>query len=413
MNKLCMKLMLVIALTTFFSVNMGNIVFADSKTTFNPSDMSSSVTLSNGNLTAKIAGLGNVVRATNSKTSGKWYWEVTIESGTATMTGIGNENLNLEGILLREDYDARFYYQNNGYKYPGKDLYGDEYKETGDNEPVIGVALDMDNGTIEFFKNGKSQGVAFKDVKSMGEVFPVLANGGSTVVGTSTANFGATPFIYDVPEGFTPYDGSSKNNKHILSIEPEENKIKIKEKVSADLVIDNISEIAAEDIKIEYDENKLEFLGFEEVDGMKLVKSIEETDDGELRVIIASEGESNIIDSEEILLKLEFRGIEEGEATIDIVKARVTDGIDMEKDLTEEECHGCIITIEGVNDVNNSGEFTLLDLGIDARHLDKDPDASELSEYNTDIDINNKIDEDDLIEIAKLMLENPSYSPNK
>ena len=49
-------------------------------------------------------------------------------------------------------------------------------------------------------------------------------------------------------------------------------KTKVNEKVLADLVIDNISKIAAEDIRIEYDEEKLEFLGFEEVNGMKLVK---------------------------------------------------------------------------------------------------------------------------------------------
>jgi len=40
--------------------------------------------------------------------------------------------------------------------------YGEKYKE-GD---VVSVLLDFDNGTIEFFKNGKSQGVAFKSLKA-------------------------------------------------------------------------------------------------------------------------------------------------------------------------------------------------------------------------------------------------------
>jgi len=40
--------------------------------------------------------------------------------------------------------------------------YGEKYKE-GD---VVSVLLDFDNGTIEFFKNGKSQGVAFKGLKA-------------------------------------------------------------------------------------------------------------------------------------------------------------------------------------------------------------------------------------------------------
>lgn len=52
---------------------------------------------------------------------------------------------------------------------------------------------------------------------------------------------------------------------------------------------------------------------------------------------------------------------------------------------------------------DNSGEFTLLDLGIDARHFSIDPESSELENYNTDVVVNGEIDEDDLLEIAKYM----------
>ena len=66
-------------------------------------------------------------------------------------------------------------------------------------------------------------------------------------------------------------------------------------------------------------------------------------------------------------------------------------------------------SIEGLSDVNNSGEYTLLDLGIDARHFGKDPKSSELSEYNTDIVVNNAIDDDDLLEISRRMMLNSNY----
>ncbi|MCT4583345.1 MAG: hypothetical protein N4A54_00350 [Peptostreptococcaceae bacterium] len=87
----------------------------------------------------------------------------------------------------------------------------------------------------------------------------------------------------------------------------------------------------------------------------------------------------------------------------------------MEKDLEDEECGQAFILIKEANltDVNNSGEFTLLDLGIDARHLGKDPSLDELSKYNTDISVNNAIDDDDLLEIGRLMLENTNYQPNQ
>jgi hypothetical protein len=84
----------------------------------------------------------------------------------------------------------------------------------------------------------------------------------------------------------------------------------------------------------------------------------------------------------------------------------------MEKDLTDKECDQAIITIEGAKDVNNSGEFTLLDLGIDARHLNKDPKATELLKYNTDVVVNNSIDDNDLLQIGKYMLTNSNYSFN-
>ena len=62
--------------------------------------------------------------------------------------------------------------------------------------------------------------------------------------------------------------------------------------------------------------------------------------------------------------------------------------------------------------MNNSGEFTLLDLGIDARHFSKDPNSGELQHLNTDIVVNNAIDDDDLLEIAQRMMDNSNYSLN-
>lgn len=206
---------------------------------------------------------------------------------------------------------------------------------------------------------------------------------------------------------------SSNNSKVVLDIEPAKEKIKLNEEVTADLTINNITQIAAEDIRIKYNTEKLKFIGFEEVNGIKLVKDIQTGKNGDLRVILASKGESNIVNAKKILLKLKFKGIKQGEALVDVTKGRVSDGIEMEKDLTEDQCDEGIIFIEDVKDVNGSGEFTLLDLAIDARNLNKDPKAKELSKYNTDISINNAIDEADLLEIGKLMIDNQNYEPNK
>ncbi|WXR62116.1 cohesin domain-containing protein [Peptostreptococcaceae bacterium AGR-M142] len=209
------------------------------------------------------------------------------------------------------------------------------------------------------------------------------------------------------------YIGEVIEENIILDIEPQKEKIQIDEEVIADLTINNIEKITAEDIRIKYDSSKLEYLGYEEVEGIKLIKDIQ--NDDEIRVILASQGEANIINAKEVLLRLKFRGIASGQAIVDVTKGRVTDGIEMEKDLEDSECGKGIILIEeqeGFIDVNNSGEFTLLDLGIDARHLNKDPNSVELSEYNTDIIEDGSINDMDLLEIGKLMLENGNYTPN-
>ena len=198
-------------------------------------------------------------------------------------------------------------------------------------------------------------------------------------------------------------------NPVILDVVPEKDVIQTNELVNVDLTIDNITEIAAEDILIKYNNAKLDFINFEEIDGMKLVHSIVDEDNGTLRVIIASKGEAHIVNTEEILLTLKFKGIAEGDALVDITKGKVANGIEMEKDLLEENCDQAIITIVAPSDVNNSGEYTLLDLSIDARHYAKDPSIAELSKYNTDVIVNNAIDDADLLEIAREMMLNSNY----
>ncbi|MFT8347652.1 LamG-like jellyroll fold domain-containing protein [Clostridium saccharoperbutylacetonicum] len=194
----------------------------------------------------------------------------------------------------------------------------------------------------------------------------------------------------------------------VLDIEPEKSKIYVNENVTANLVIENIKEIAAEDIRIKYDSSKLQFLGIDEIDGIKLVKKDAKAD--EFRFILASKGVANVVIDKKILLKLNFKGIAAGDALVDVTKARVSDGIEMEKDLTDEQCGEATITIKELMDVNKNGEFTLLDLAIDGRHFGEDPTT--LPAYDTDQVVNGAIDDDDLLKIGEYMLANSNYKFN-
>ena len=231
-----------------------------------------------------------------------------------------------------------------------------------------------------------------------------LSNGEHSVELINNTTEYLTIHYIDVDGKLMPYNEILYTQ--ILNIEPEKEIINLNENVTANITIDNIKEIAAEDIRIKYDFSKLQFLGLEEVDGIKVVKS--EENDGELRVILASQGISNVVFMKKTLLKLNFQGIATGESLVDITKGRISDGITIERDLADEECGQAIITIEDYKDPSKDGEFTLLDLAIDGRYYGLNPE--DYPQYKTDVVENGAIDDEDLLQIGQYMLENPNYT---
>ena len=167
-----------------------------------------SVVLSNNNLTVSLSGINTSTRANVGKISGKWYWEITVITSGSNAICIGIHNINSFSTYLSPN--LRYYYAFNGNVLPENTPYGNTYT-TGD---VIGVALDLDIGTLEFYKNGVSQGISHSNIKSMGEVFPFLMYGSSSSNTQLIANFGASTFKYSIPFKYRSYDGSQ--NKILL-----------------------------------------------------------------------------------------------------------------------------------------------------------------------------------------------------
>lgn len=54
----------------------------------------------------------------------------------------------------------------------------------------------MDNGTLTYFKNNKLMGTPFTDLLNLGGVYAHFTNAATGRTSTVTANFRATPFIY-------------------------------------------------------------------------------------------------------------------------------------------------------------------------------------------------------------------------
>jgi len=161
--------------------------------TINPLDNASSlVALTNGNLDGTINNYG-ASYATIGVSSGKWYWEVKPASGTEWMIGIGK----IGGLYDYRVANGYGYFSTNGQKYNSGS--GVAYGATYSSADTIGVALDLDAGTLTFYKNGVSQGTAFTGLS--GTYFPSLQNPGPTSQGY-TYNFGQRPFAYTAPSGF-------------------------------------------------------------------------------------------------------------------------------------------------------------------------------------------------------------------
>jgi hypothetical protein len=95
-------------------------------------------------------------------TEGKHYWEVEPLSGNINMIfiGVSRPNLRDPTAYAYQSTDGWFIRTNNGFLY-GNGKRGDdqagEYKQ-GDR---VGVLLDLDNGSLRFFKNGVQHGPGY------------------------------------------------------------------------------------------------------------------------------------------------------------------------------------------------------------------------------------------------------------
>lgn len=139
------------------------------------------------------------------KSSGKWYFEVEVLDSVIAGTpyvGITNGTGNLSTSLgsLSGDY---VYYGESGNKKNNNS--SSSYGATWGNGTfvTIGVAVDLDGGTLTFYKNGTSQGTAFTGLS--GTFYPAVGADSST---TETSwhirfKFGWVGFTYSVPSGYT------------------------------------------------------------------------------------------------------------------------------------------------------------------------------------------------------------------
>ena len=159
--------------------------------------------ISAGNLQYGGSATG-IVKGTIAVTTGKWYFEFqwTGTAGPGAQIGIAlmstsptTTYLGSTGATGTTGYG---YYSSNGNKYSGSG--GVAYGASYTTSDVIGVALDLTAGTLTYYKNNVSQGVAFTGL--VGEFTPAAGSDGTN--DTGGFNFGQQPFAYTPPSGFLP-----------------------------------------------------------------------------------------------------------------------------------------------------------------------------------------------------------------
>ena len=149
-------------------------------------------TLSNGNLATTGSDLQAAVTGTIGVSSGKYYWEATAGSNKDVI-GIWSAESRVTGYPGRTADSYGYFATGDTLNNETAASYGAAYA-SGD---VIGVALDLDAGTLVFYKNGASQGTAFTGLS--GTFRPAIRAGRTSVSSTVNANFGQRAWVYSAP----------------------------------------------------------------------------------------------------------------------------------------------------------------------------------------------------------------------
>lgn len=170
---------------------------------------SQGATFTNGNLQFSTSSIGKIF-ATIAVNSGKWYWEsqnLSSNSLSSLVNGVGliTGNPNTYGgggagdyaWLTRSNSGSPSSAYNNGSVTGYGNIAVAQYA-------IVGTAFDADAGTLEFFVNGVSQGVAWNNIPVGADKFyaPISGDPNSSTDTEGYVNFGQQPFRFQAPSGY-------------------------------------------------------------------------------------------------------------------------------------------------------------------------------------------------------------------
>lgn len=187
--------------------------------TWDPTHNFNGSTLSPDNLTQlsytpyTISGGGNGARGTIGKTTGKWYFEYTPTENISSIQSLAvGITANYSSTLSMYEIGSQaymWYFNSAGNESATYEngVYNPIGSYTMTTSDIGGIAFDLDNLIIYYYKNGAL--LTSSSLPSGLTWYPISANGSTIdVVYGVTANFGAAGFAYP-PSGFSPIQNSS------------------------------------------------------------------------------------------------------------------------------------------------------------------------------------------------------------
>ncbi|XP_063226205.1 E3 ubiquitin-protein ligase RNF123 isoform X2 [Bacillus rossius redtenbacheri] len=142
----------------------------------------------------------STIRANVCVYKGKWQYEVQLGSKGVMQLGWATSKCKFSQEIGVGDTVNSFAYDGSRLRKWNVATY--KYGEPWLSGDIIGCLIDMDDGTIEFYRNGNSMGQAFSNIQvGPGRAyFPAVS---LAYTENLVANFGSTPFRYPVP-GYEP-----------------------------------------------------------------------------------------------------------------------------------------------------------------------------------------------------------------
>ena len=162
--------------------------------TLNPLD-SGTVTFAEGNCEITCANdQDDGARGSIGVQNGKWYFEFKLISHAGgnppQALGVAQSNASVTNWISGNNYAV---YEIDSGK---KRINGSQsnYGATATDDDIIGVALNMDDNEVTFYKNGSSQGTITSATSSGEFYFPYIIDGSTARGHTTQVNFGNPPF---------------------------------------------------------------------------------------------------------------------------------------------------------------------------------------------------------------------------